>query len=195
MSISRHSWLRLRLAVLSLGLVGGLVGYTPAARADAFFSVGSVETRLSDGVYLLDANIDYRFSGSLSDALHNGVDLVIETELEVVRERNWWGDETIASLIQRYRIGFYALSRLYVVQNLNTGVQTSFTTLSGALFSIGNVRGFPLIDASLLEDGRVYEAALRTRLAVDELPLPLRIRGYMSDEWRPASDWYRWSLP
>ena len=195
MTHTSHSWLRLRRALMGFGLLVGLAGSSPLVHAGGDFVVKDLYSRTVEGVVRIDARIDYDLSTELRDALHNGVDLVIEMEVQVVQLRSWWLNEDVASLLQRYRLGYYSLSRLYVIQNLNTGVQTTYPSLASALYALGDVRDFPLIDAALLRPGERYEAGLQARLAVAELPLPLRVRAYVSGGWRPESDWYRWSLP
>ena len=195
MTHTAYSWLPLRRVLMGLGLLAGMMGGASALAADEGFAINNVHSGNVDGVIRVDADIDYTLSPDLRDALHNGVDLVIEMQLRVQRLRGWWVDEDVAALSQRYRLGYYALSRLYVVHNLNTGVQTTYPSLASALYAVGVVRDFPLIDAALLQPDERYEAGLRAHLAVDQLPLPLRVRAYVSGGWRLESDWYRWSLP
>lgn len=182
-----------RLTLLIVMLVG-LIPALPAAE-QRYFRVESLTTEKVDGVYRLTASIDYQLPEVLLDALANGVDLVIEVKVEVLRERRWWIDEDIAAVTQRYQLIYYALSRMYVVRNLNTGVQQTFPSLYSALHAIGRLQDFPLIDASLLDPQQVYKARLQARVAPEELPLPLRARAYLDSDWRPASEWYTWYLP
>ncbi len=73
-------------------------------------------------------------------------------------------------------------------------MQQTFSDLTSALRHQGAVRGLPLIDAALLDDDQTYTASLRTRLSLSELPLPIRVRAYVSDAWRLSSGWYTWQL-
>ena len=184
----------LKASVLAVTLVCGLLG-GPVSGADEAFVVHELTSEEVEGVIKLDATIEYRLSDALLDALRNGVELVIEVRIEVSREREWWLNAEVASLVQRYQLGYHALSQQYLLKNLNTGVQLTFPSLTSTLHAMGTIQDFPMLDASLLQPGIGYEARLRARLAVDELPLPLRARAYMSGDWRPASDWYTWALP
>ncbi|MCG5496433.1 DUF4390 domain-containing protein [Ectothiorhodospira variabilis] len=165
-----------------------------ALSGDAPLKVRSAHTELANGLYLLNATIDYRLTPNLEEALHNGVKLTFEVQVEISRGRDWIWDATVAELSQRYRLEYHALSRLYVLTHLNTGVKRTFYRLESALFTLGELDELPLLDASLLQDGQEYEARVRARLRVDALPLPLRVRGYVMRDWSPASDWYTWSL-
>ncbi len=64
-----------------------LLAATPAG-AEGFKVLGGNTQRVKD-VYQLSAEIDYTLSEPALEALHNGVPLTIEIEMEVLRER-WW---------------------------------------------------------------------------------------------------------
>jgi hypothetical protein len=126
----------MRLAGLLLAgwLMAGVLALARAEGTEApAFTVDHARTQLVDGVYHLNAGIRYELSPSLTDALHNGVALVFEVQVDVYRVRPWWVDAHVASLSQRYRLEYHALSRLYLVTHLNTGVQQSFFRFSSVL--------------------------------------------------------------
>lgn len=162
--------------------------------ADPFFAVRDARTHLSQGVYLLDANIDFGFSDEALSALHSGVPLVLKIQIRVEQGRDWLWNLTVAELSQRYRLQFHALSDRYVVQNLNTGTRLSFADLDDALYELGSVREFPMLDRRLLDTEKDYRAGLRAVLDVEELPTPMRLWAYVSDQWRLDSEWYQWQL-
>lgn len=160
------------------------------AGAQHLFEVRHVDVRVVDGLYRLDADIHYRLKGNLQEALHNGVPLGFEVQVEILRNREWLWKATEAGLSQRYRLEYHALSALYVLTHLNTGLQRTFHRLESALAAMGDMDDVPLLDVSLLDDDGDYTVRLRSLLRVDELPLPLRARGYVFREWRPESGWY-----
>ena len=59
---------------------------------------------------------------------------------------------------------------------------------------IGTIVDLPLLDRELLADDETYQARMRVELDIEELPLPLRLLSYFTDEWRLRSEWYTWSL-
>jgi hypothetical protein len=160
----------------------------------AGFDIVSAATRLEGGVYRLHARIDYRFSPPALDALHNGVPLTVELEMEVRRRRAWVWDEMVYALTQRFRIEYHTLSQQYLVSNLNSGERRGFPTRSAALQFMGQISEFPLLDQGLLVPGERYEGALRVQLDREALPAPLRLVAYLSDDWRLSSEWYPWPL-
>ena len=158
------------------------------------FDIINVSTRLEGDVYRLNARIDYRFSGPALEALQNGVPLTVDLEMEVRRRRSWLWDETVYALTQRFRLEYHALSRQYLVNNLNSGERRGFPTRSGAVQFMGQINDFPFLDKGLLEKDVRYEGALRVQLDRETLPAPLRLVAYLSDDWRLSSEWYTWPI-
>jgi len=48
--------------------------------------------------------------------------------------------------------------------------------------------------ADALDEGKVYEAAIRMRLDVSQLPKPFQINALASRDWNLSSEWFRWTL-
>lgn len=160
----------------------------------AGFRVLSADTRLENGVYLLNARIVYRLGDTPREALENGVPLTIELEMEVIRNREWLWDETVAELQQKFRLEYHTLSRQYLATNLNSGEANSFPSLAAATQFLGHIDDFPLLDASLLESGESYYGQLKANLDIDALPVPLQPIAYLFGDWHLSSEWYIWPL-
>jgi hypothetical protein len=173
----------------------------PAARAPiqgeedpGYFEIRQADTELKNGVYFLDALIEYRLSSEARTALQSGLPLTIRVEVELLKNRRFWFDNEEAALHQRYQLEYHALSERFTVQNLNSGDQTSFSTLNAALDWLGHVNHLPLIDAALIEPGHEYYARMRAVLDAEKLPGPLRLIAFWRRDWSLGSDWYRWQL-
>ncbi len=94
-----------------------------------FFEVRSAVAELRDGVYYLNAVVDYRLSTEAVDALHSGVPLGIRLDVEIIHPRRWWFDNDDVALQQSYQLDYHALSERYIVLNVNSGDQASFGSL------------------------------------------------------------------
>lgn len=149
---------------------------------------------LADDVYQLRARIDYVLSTPVSDALVNGLPVVIELQVQVVRDYFGVWNQTVASLTQQYQLQYHALSRQYLLRNLNSTAQRSYPTEQAALDALGDVDTLPLLDKRLLADGVHYDGRVRARLDIESLPAPLRLVAYFDTDWRLASEWYRWPV-
>ncbi len=186
----RHFYL-LFAGFLAIGLNAGVAG---SAEEDQFFKVRKAETALVDDVFRLNASIDFHLSKEAKEALQSGVPLVLEIQIQVLRERPWIWNALVAKLTQRYRVLYHALSQRYLIKNLNTGVQGSFRTLDGVLVVIGTLKDFPMLDEHILESAQSYIGRLRADLDIEALPTPLRLWAYSSPKWRLGSRWYEWQL-
>jgi len=158
------------------------------------FEVRSADVDLDEGIYYLDAWLEYRLSTEAREALDSGVPLTIEIEVEFLRARRFWFDESEASLLQTYELQYHALSERYLVLNINAGEQNSFANLFSALNFLGRVNALPLIDEALLEAGEPYEIRVRTSLSTEDFPGPLRLLTFWRRDWDLRSEWYAWPL-
>ena len=158
------------------------------------FRVLTAETTLKDRVFQLNSKLDLTFSADALDALRSGVPLIVLIKIEVLKDRSWWFDKTIAKLEQGYLLLYHALSEKYIIHNLNSGAQQNFVSLNTALNSLSNINDFPLIDKNLLDESDNYYVRLRTYLDIESLPAPMRPIAYISSQWQLESDWFSWPL-
>jgi hypothetical protein len=156
--------------------------------------VRNADTTLVNGVYVLNARIDYQFSPSVLEALENGVPLTLELKIEILHPRKLMWNEKFTSLQQRYRIEYHALSQQYLVKNLNSGIQYNFLSRHDAINALGTVTDLPILDKRLLAPGQRYTARLRASLDIQALPTPLLLQAYLSSQWHLTSEWYVWPL-
>ena len=119
-----------------------------------FGSLNDARAELEDNVYYLHAEVDYRFSEDVLEAIHNGVPMVVVLDVELYRDRSYVWDEEVASLEQRYELQYHALSEQYLVSNLNSGEAHTSLTLHSALYGLRDVDRLPVIDRHLLEKGK-----------------------------------------
>jgi hypothetical protein len=159
-----------------------------------YFEVRSATTRQVGGVHTLDARLQLVLSSEALEALSSGVPLVIELQLELIRDRRFWWDDAEADLAVRFELEYRPLSQRYIVRNTNSGDQESFATLYSALNNLGRVQGLPVIDDALLEPGDDYRIRLRAMLQTQQYPAPLRLLFFWRSEWQLQSEWYEWLL-
>ena len=186
--------IRLGKAFLAALLCLLIISVIPTQSQAEGFRILAAETKLKDNVFHLDANMELKFSNDALEALRSGVPLIVLINIEVRKDRNWWWDKTIAELEQGYLLLYHALSEKYIIHNLNSGAQQNFISLNTALYSLSNIREFPLIDKNLLEQNADYYVRLRTYLDIESLPAPMRPIAYISSQWQLESDWFSWPL-
>jgi len=103
-------------------------------------------------------------------------------------------DAGAAALVQSYEVVYHAVTQRYLLRNLNTGEQVDLPTLQAALDRLANVEGLPVLDAGLVERGRLYEARVRAVLDMGNAPEALRWLLFWTDDWSGSSEWYKWKL-
>jgi len=188
----RRSALR-RLAGLAAGAVLGTLaaGVSPPVRAD-IIGVRSAELRADEDDYVLNADFDLALNATLEEALHRGVPLYFVLEFEIARPRWYWFDEKVLTSTTQYRIAWNALTRQYRVSS-GLFAQTLYSLEEVERF-LSRVTSRPVARRDQLQKGSRYEAALRLRLDVTQLPKPFQVDALASREWSLQSDWHRWSL-
>lgn len=181
-------------AVLLAGLLWMLVAGAAAASGDYGFRVTRVETRLDDGTFYLDADIDYVFSPEALEALENGVPLTLSVRIHVRGTDAWIWEDSVVDARLRYAIRYKPLSERYEVYRLPGNKGHSFVTRDAAITALGEIRDLQLVGADRLEPGADYEVQIKVELDVEELPLPLRPMAYLTPAWKLSSSWSKWPL-
>lgn len=171
-----------------------MLALTPGALVAADFKVGEANTYLEEGVYLLDAQIEYQFNNTVLEALNHGVPLTLEVHLQVRRDGAWVWERDTAELRLRYLISYRALTSLYEVSDLNQETSRSFVTREAALDFLGEINRLPIVDELQLESGHAYWLEMKTQLDIEALPLPLRPLAYLTPDWNLSSGWSSWPL-
>ena len=182
----RRHWRAWGAALLTLVLAGVLLAQG--------VRVTEVRTRLIEGTYRLDAQIDFSFSPEALEALANGVPLTVLMQFQVRRADAWIWNANVTDLQLRYAIRHKPLSETYEVYRLPGTAGRTFVTREAAIAALGEVRGLELVDRSRLEAGVDYLVELKVSLDIEALPLPLRPTAYLSSAWKLASPWTTWPL-
>ena len=158
------------------------------------FNINSATVQEKDNVFYLDASIDYWFSEQVLEALDNGVPLNILVEIQVVEKRNFLWDRTMVNVTQYYQLQYHALTRQFVLRDLNSNNNYNFLTLQLTLSSLGTISQLPVFSKQLFDDNGNYQIRIKPSLDIEALPSPLRPVAYISSEWQLAGKWYSWQL-
>lgn len=167
-------------------------GVTSAFAKDGRFEVHSAESRVVDGIWLVDARIDLELSRKAKEALESGVALTLQMQFEVNQRRRFWLDRNIFQKSENIEIRYMSLSQRYLVNYVITGKQVSFATLYSALRSIGQLRDFALIDVERVDPAKANLFYIRIVLDRENLPGPLQMLAFWRGDFSLESDWYRW---
>jgi hypothetical protein len=136
---------------------------------------------------LLNATFEFEMPQALEEAVQKGIALYFNIEFELFRKRWYWFDRRVASSTLTYRLSYSPLTRQYRLAR--GGLSQSFESLDEALGLLKSVRNWRVADKSVLSAREEYDAQVRMRLDVTQLPKPFQVNAITSREWTLASDW------
>lgn len=163
----------------------------PSARGDERIGVMAAgleqSEEASNGAIVLNATFEFELPQALEEAVQKGIALYFNTEFELFRKRWYWFDRRIASQTLVYRLSYSPLTRQYRLAR--GGLSQPFDSLDEALALVKSVRNWKVADKTLLSPREDYDAQVRMRLDVSQLPKPFQVNAITSREWNLASDW------
>jgi hypothetical protein len=157
------------------------------------FLVDDAHAWTESGRQKLDAQFTVRLSSGAREALESGVPLVFELQVQLVKIHKWFWDSVDVELTQHRQLQYHALSRSYLVKDLDAGTQGNYRRLDDALRAAGTIQSLLLTDEPL-EAGQRYLVRIRGSLDIESLPTPVRLLAYVSSAWDMQSEWYAWPL-
>ena len=113
-------------------------------------------------------------------------------EAEISAPRWYWFDETIVGRRLEYRLSHQPITRKY---RLNIGsLYRNFDTVESAVQAMQRTCNWLVAPLGTLHNGRSYDAAVRFRLELNELPKPFQVSAIGSSDWTLETDWNRWTF-
>lgn len=183
--------------------VSALRGFTVAllllasavpARADERIGVIAAELEsAAGGGVVLNATFEFEMPQVLEEAVQKGIAIYFNIEFELYRKRWYWLDRKLSDSALTYRLSYSPLTRQYRLAR--GGLSQPFDSLEEALGLLKSVRQWKVIDKGVLSPGANYEAQVRMRLDVNQLPKPFQVNAITSREWNLASDWHELAVP
>jgi hypothetical protein len=160
-----------------------------AAAADERIGVmaAALEPQRDNGGLVINATFEFELPQALEEAVQKGIALYFNIEFELFRKRWYWFDRRIASSTLVYRLSYSPLTRQYRLAR--GGLSQPFESLDEALALVKSVRNWKVADKSVLSPREDYDAQIRMRLDVSQLPKPFQVNAITSREWNLASDW------
>lgn len=184
-ALRRLAWLLLMVLVLCAGALSPRTGHAQN------IEVREARIEYQDGGFELNAAFNFELSPALEDALHKGIPLYFAVDFQLSRPRWYWFDEKPVSTSRSVRLTFHPLTRQYRVST--GGLQLPFMRLKGALDFIKQVRGWRVFERGDVKLGVPYQAEVRMRLDLSQLPKPFQINAVNTRDWNLSSDWRRFA--
>lgn len=183
--LRRLAWLLLMVLVFCASAL------SPSAGQAQNIEIREARIEYQDGGFELNAGFDFELSPALEDALHKGIPLYFAVDFQLSRPRWYWFDEKPVSTSRSVRLTFHPLTRQYRVST--GGLQLPFMRLKAALDFIKQVRGWRVFERGDVKLGVPYQAEVRMRLDLSQLPKPFQVNAVNTRDWNLSSDWRRFA--
>jgi hypothetical protein len=185
-----NAWLAKWLALVAVLGACGLLLAGPAAAAEP--EVREAQLSLTDDGYAVSAEFSFELRQRLEEAVTRGVPLSFAVDFELTRPRWYWLDEKIASHSLTMQLSYHALTRQY---RLSSGtLHQNFRTLDEAVAILSRLRPWTVFERNAVKVGESYQAAIRLRLDISQLPKPFQVTALANREWALSTDWRRWTF-
>jgi hypothetical protein len=179
--------LRASVATLLTALLAGQSGQVQADERIGIISVALEPASPDVGGAVLNATFEFEMPQALEEAVQKGIAIYFNIEFELFRKRWYWLDRKVSSSTLTYRLSYSPLTRQYRLAR--GGLSQSFDSLEEALNLLKSVRNWKVIEKGALSQRDDYDAHVRMRLDVTQLPKPFQVNAITSREWNLSSDW------
>lgn len=153
--------------------------------------------RTADGIYLTTRLVMDEPPSAVEDALLRGVPLYFVWRADVYRERWYWTDKRVSTVVRTMRLAYQPLTRRWRLSlasepassgaNLQYAVHQNFESLDDSLRAIMRVVRWRLAPAGDPADDDAHRIELSFRLDLSLLPRPFQIGLVNQADW--AIEW------
>ncbi|MBZ4200510.1 MAG: DUF4390 domain-containing protein [Methylotenera sp.] len=158
--------------------------------ANSSMLLKSAELKAQDDAYVLNADVDIKFSAAIEDAISKGFALNFIIEFQLASPKKYWFDDEIATVTQHVSLSYHALSRQFLL--MRGEQQKSFVRLDEAIDDLSSISDLKVFNKSQLEKGEAYKASFLMRLDTKKLPKTLLGEGLVAEEWSMSTQRFEW---
>jgi hypothetical protein len=186
-------WVRALVWVLALACLAGPV----MAREP---EIQFVSLQRNAEALTLSVRLGSVATAAVEDALLKGVPMYFVWQADVYRDRWYWTDKRVSSMVRTFRLAYQPLTRRWRLSQAHDGVTGSgaaalqyalhqnFESLDEVLAVVGRVSGWAIADAARLDDGAQHRVEWRFSLDLSLLPRPFQIGMANQSDWNIEVD-------
>lgn len=145
--------------------------------------------------YLVDAQLRYQLTNYLRDSLREGVTLISEVDIHLVKNRTWWWDKNKSLAKIKAKLQYHALSQHYQVIRQDTNEHWNFKSLNEALRKMGTIRSYRLPKLPKQIKSGKYHIELQANIKPDSFKFPMKIHALFVDKYKIKTSGVQWPLP
>jgi hypothetical protein len=139
-------------------------------------------------------------TAAVEDALFRGVPMYFVWQADLYRDRWYWTDKRVSSVVRTFRLAYQPLTRRWRLSQAHDGVTGSgaaalqyalhqnFESLDQVLAVVGRVSNWVIADAARLDDDEQHRVEWRFSLDLSLLPRPFQIGMATQSDWNIEVD-------
>ena len=163
-----------------------------AARGQERAGIDEMQIEHAPDGLLLTAALRLALPPIVEDALYKGISMHFVAEAEVLRERWYWYDKTVAHAARYLRLSYQPLTRRwrlaqspapFSTNGLNVPLGQNFDDLRDALAAMQRIAGWKIASEDVLDNSASYLVNFQFRLDTSQLPRPIQIGAVGHSDW------------
>lgn len=188
---------RLWAWLLALTMLFNTAGLTHAAddgdgAVPAYSSTPQLSIERSDNALWLTALFAFELPAVVEDALLKGIPIYFVAQVDLLRERWYWTNRTVATVQRRLRLAYHPLTRRWRLSigtpdtpdnSQGLTLSQNYDTLEAAMIAVRRVSHWKIADFAAVESGAPHLVEFRFQLDTTELPRPLQIGTLGQSDW------------
>ncbi|CAM3474462.1 DUF4390 domain-containing protein [Paracidovorax anthurii] len=183
----RVGWLHAFAVCVALWL-----GAAMPATAQTGGDVPELRLDASDSGLYLSAVTRFELPDLAEDALFKGISVYFIAEADVLRERWYWSDKTVASAVRYLRLSYQPLTRRWRLNQssvpfahsgLGVVLGQSYDELGDAMAAMQRISRWKIADADEIDRQAAHVVHFRFRLDMSQLPRPFQIGAMGRNGW------------
>lgn len=140
---------------------------------------------------LLNADAEINLSSEMEKAIQKGFTFNFLVEFQLLKPREYWFDDEVATAVQQVSLSYHALSRQYIV--MRNDQQRTYPTIDAAIEDLSVIQDMKVFEKNDMEKNEQYQAVLLMRLDHKKLPKAMQIEGVALNDWKLSSQRFEWT--
>ena len=160
--------------------------------ADSAITIERMSAEKQGESIQVSCEVSYRLDEKVKEALTNGIKMTFITNLELLEDTRNWFDQVKGRYQKTFSLKYHALSKQFVLSINNE--ERSYPDLFSVFYKQDKLCDFRIGPIDHLQMSKSIYLRAHIRLVTESLPLPLRMKSYLSKDWRPSSGWTVWPI-
>ena len=182
----------LLLALLVVPLSGIIEAQVSPKDTTKPITISYLSPDIKDNLIHLSMQASFDLPDFLITAVNTGIQLNFIADVEILKQRALLPNKKLLGAAWHKKLHFHALTRHYIVEDLNLNQQANFNSLGSAQRFLGRYDNIAITEKSSLALSQATHMRVRVKLSRADLPLLLRLKSYLLYPEPLSSNWHQW---